>query len=345
VETRTGSILAVSLPPSFDLPRWLANRHLQTLGASLPLWAPRRLASDAARIPLTGDGALHGLVGWQPDTTPHAAVVLVHGVGGTANSRYVARAALALHHAGHHVLRLNLRGAGAGVHTAPSLYHAGLTADLAAAVAWLGASPRVNGVFVLGFSLGGHVALRWAGELGGKLPPLLRGVAAVSAPFDLERTTQHIERLRSLPYHRYVVGNLVAQARRFADLHPRRVHYSPADLRRVRTVRAYDTLVVAPMHGWKSAEDYYAAASAGPYVHAIELPSLVVHAEDDPMVPAQLVRDALVSAPPAVEQRWSERGGHVGWFAGLGERAWLRTWAIERVLEFFERHAAVHAGR
>jgi uncharacterized protein len=331
----------VSASPSFSLPRWLSSPHLQTLGASLPLWAPgsERFANDTARIPLAGDCALHGLVGWQPGAAPHAAVVLVHGVGGTAESRYVVRAALALHRAGYHVLRLNLRGAGEGVHEAPSLYHAGLTADLAAAVEWLGESPRVNAVFVLGFSLGGHVTLRWAGELGAKAPPLLRGVAAVSAPFDLERTTQCIERLRSLPYHRYVVKNLVAQGKQFASLHPRRAHYNAADLRHVGTVREYDTLVVAPMHGWKSAEDYYAAASAGPFVHAIELPSLVVHAEDDPMVPGHLVRDALAQAPPAVEQHWSQRGGHVGWFAGLGEQAWLRTWAMERVLEFFERHA------
>ena len=226
--------------------------------------------------------------------------------------------------------------------TAPSLYHAGLTDDLASAVAWLGGSPRVDGVSLLGFSLGGHLALRWAGELGADpaRAPALRAVAAVSAPLDLEQTTRAMERVRSLPYHRYIATNLVKQGRAFAEHHPARAHYTSAELRPVRTIRAYDALVVAPMHGFSSAEDYYAKASAGPLVPRIAVPTLVVHAEDDPMVPAALVRPWLADAPPAVEQRWSAHGGHVGWFAGLGEDGWHRTWAMEQVLGFFARHRA-----
>lgn len=326
--------------PSFDLPVWLRSPHLQTLCAALPLWLPSAPGEtgDEVRFPLPdAQGSLHARVAWQPGDAPRPAVVIVHGVGGTIESRYVMRAALALHRAGYHAMRLDLRGAGEGVHTAQAMYHAGLSEDLATAVSWLAASPRVSDVFVLGFSLGGHVTLRWAGELGKHAPPKLRAVASISAPLDLEKTTQWMERLRSLPYHRYLTKNLVAQGKRFAELHPGRVHYSARELSRVRTVREYDTLVVAPMHGWKSAEAYYADASAARFIRSIELPSLLVHADDDPMVPGHLVREYLGDAPAALEQQWTDLGGHVGWFAGVREEPWVRTWAMDRALDFFAR--------
>ena len=333
-----------SIEPRFELPPWLRNAHVQTLGAALPLWlAGPEPSSESVMIPLLHgeQGRLHGRVDWHDGAAPRAAVVVAHGVGGTSESRYAIRAARALRRAGFHVLRIDLRGAGEGVREAPSLYHAALTRDLAAAVAWLGGSPRVDGVFVLGFSLGGHIALRWAGELGSDVEARgpLRAIAALSAPLDLELTTRAIERRRSAPYHRYIARGLQQQGHAFATLHPERAHYTLRELARVRTVRQYDTLVIAPMHGWRSAEDYYAEASAGPWLSRIEVPTLVVHAEDDPMVPATLVKGLLATAAPAVEQSWSAHGGHVGWFAGLGERAWLNTWAIDRVLEFFRRQS------
>jgi predicted alpha/beta-fold hydrolase len=248
--------------------------------------------------------------------------------------RRACRGARALGRAGFHVLRLDLRGAGDGVRTAPSLYHAGLTRDLSTAVEWLAELPggRVTGVFVVGFSLGGHIALRWAGELAGSPPSALRGVAALSAPLDLERTTQAMERLRSTVYHQYIARNLQRQGHAFARLHPDRVHYTEAELAKVRTIRQYDSLVIAPMHGFRSAEEYYAQASAHPWLAHIRVPTVVIHAEDDPMVPASLVRPYLEGMP--VTQEWSMTGGHVGWFTGFGEDACLRTWGIERVLRF-----------
>jgi len=339
----------------FPLSRWLRNSHLQTLGAALPFWAPRHESprvDESVQIPLPGPagGSLHARVTWLgSDSAPgrRPAIVVVHGVGGTSESRYVIRAGRAFARAGYHAVRLDLRGSGEGVRTAPCLYHAALTEDLAVAVDWLARSPRVDGVFVLGFSLGGQLALRWAGELGAgweSRAPALRAVATVSAPLDLERTTAAMERLRSLPYHRYLVQGLVQQGRTFAGLHPARVHYTDTELDGVRSIRAYDALVVAPMHGFRSAEDYYARASAGPLVRAIEVPTLLVHAEDDPMVPAPLVRDSLGCAPAALEQAWSEHGGHVGWIAGVGEQRWLRTWAMDRVFAFFDRHARGASG-
>jgi predicted alpha/beta-fold hydrolase len=262
--------------------------------------------------------------------------VIVHGVGGSSDSRYVVRAAVSLHRAGWHVIRLDLRGAGGSMADAPELYHAGLTEDLRVAVEHVAARRQVDGVALIGFSLGGHVVLRFAGELGDSDPGALRAAIAISAPVDLVEVTRAIERLRSFPYQLYVLRKLVRQGREFARLHPRRAEYDVRSLGRLRTIRAYDGHVIAPMHGFASAEDYYERASAGPLIARIEIPTLLVHAEDDPMVPAGTLRAWLRSAPPAVEQAWSRSGGHVGWFAGLSESAWVDTWAMEQARAFLQ---------
>jgi predicted alpha/beta-fold hydrolase len=324
----------------FTAPAWLASTHVQTLAATLPLWAPPRSFQpsrvEALRIPLPAGGALHAHCWWQPDTQRHGAAIIVHGVGGSSESRYVVRAAVSLHRAGWHVVRLDLRGAGGSVVDAPELYHAGLTEDLRVAIDHLAGRPHVSGVVLLGFSLGGHVVLRLAGELGDSNPGALRAAASISAPLDLVEVTRAIERLRSLPYHMYVLRKLVQQATAFARTHPQRAHYDASSLKRLRTIRAYDGQVIAPMHGFASAEDYYTRASAGQVIDRIRLPTLLVHAEDDPMVPAHTVRAWLGRAPPALEQVWTRSGGHVGWVAGLNESSWVNTWAMDRTREFFQ---------
>jgi predicted alpha/beta-fold hydrolase len=329
---------------SFVAPLWLRSTHLQTLGAAIPLWAPPRSFRpgevERLRFPLPLGGALHASVWWQRRERPGPAAILVHGVGGSSESRYVVRAAVSLHRAGWNVVRLDLRGAGRSIPDAPQLYHAGLTEDLRVAVEQVASRPQVDGVALVGFSLGGSVVLRHAGELGDSAARgagALRAAVAISAPLDLVQVTRAIERLRSLPYHLYVLRNLLAQARAFARAHPARAHYEATALGKLRSVRAYDGQVIAPMHGFASAEDYYARASAGPLVERIRLPTLLVHADDDPMVPADTVRAWLHNAPAALEQVWTQRGGHVGWFAGLDEASWVDTWAMDRAQAFLRR--------
>jgi predicted alpha/beta-fold hydrolase len=324
----------------FTAPVWLASTHLQTLAATLPFWAPPRSFHpsrvEVLRIPLPAGGALHAHGWWQPGGQTSPAVIIVHGVGGSSDSRYVVRAAVSLHRAGWHVVRLDLRGAGGSVVDAPALYHAGLTEDLRVAIDYVAARPHVSGLALLGFSLGGHVVLRLAGEIGDSNPGPLRATAAISPPLDLVAVTRAIERLRSLPYHKYVLRKLVHQGREFARSHPHRAHYDTKSLDSLRSIRAYDGHVIAPMHGFASAEDYYTRASAGQLIDRIRVPSLLIHAEDDPMVPADTVRAWLGRAPAALEQVWTRRGGHVGWVAGLSESSWVNTWAIERTRKFFE---------
>jgi predicted alpha/beta-fold hydrolase len=319
----------------FAAPRGLRSKHVQTLGAAFPLWARSELTFEPMRIPLpNGGGELHASAAWHSEGG-RTAVVLVHGVGGSSESNYMIRAAIAFHAAGFHVVRVNLRGAGRSIPDVTALYHAGLVEDPSAALAHVAKQPNVRDVALLGFSLGGNVSLRLAGLLGRDVPAYLRAVASLSAPLDLVESSRALERLRTLPYRAYVLRALIRQGREFARLHPSRAAYDPNALLRLRTIRAYDEAVVAPMHGFCDAHDYYVNASSGPGLADITVPTLIVHSADDPMVPQDSVRPWLRNASPAVTVEWSEHGGHVGWFAGVRQSAWVRTWAVQRVIDFF----------
>jgi predicted alpha/beta-fold hydrolase len=321
----------------FTAPRLLRNRHVQTLGAALPVWTRSDVPFEPMRIALPGDGGhLHAQAAWHLEGQ-RTAVVVVHGVGGSADSTYVQRAALALYAAGFHVVRLNLRGAGPSIPDVTALYHAGLTEDLAVTLAAVAKHEGVRDVALLGFSLGGNCSLRLAGLWGSAPPAYVRAVATVSAPLDLVETQRALERVRTLPYRAYVLRALIRQGWDFAKAHPSRATYEPRQLLRLRTIRAYDDLVIAPMHGFCDAHDYYVNASCGPGLADVGSPVLIVHAADDPMVPEDSVRPWIRDASSSVRVAWSERGGHVGWFADVSEGSWVKTWALERVIEFFRR--------
>lgn len=329
--------------PDFRLPRWLRNAHLQTLGAAAPLFSPPRshveLEAEHLRIPLpTGDHRLHARAWWIREDGAAArrpVVVVVHGIGGSSESRYVVRAAVAIHRAGHHVVRLDLRGAGASIPDAPSLYHAGLSADLEVVVRHLAADPRVSNVVLLGFSGGGSMALKLAAELGeGHARAGLGGVVSISAPLDYTRVGAWMDTLARVPYRFHVLRGLSTGAREFARQHPQRAHYRPEDVKRMSTFRHYDSTVIVPMHGFDDVDRYYAAASPGPLLARIAAPTLLIHADDDPMVPGSTVRPWLRDASPAVRFALSPHGGHLGWVAGFDEASWITGWSMARALSF-----------
>jgi predicted alpha/beta-fold hydrolase len=319
--------------------KWLQNAHIQTLGASLPLWAPPKRFTEKEerlRVPLPDDhGALIARAWWQPTGKKSTAVILVHGVGGDSGSRYCIRAAVAMFRAGYHALRLNLRGAGEGMVEAPLLYHAGLTEDLRAAVELVLKDPRVSDVAIVGFSLGGNCTLKLAGEWGRDHPDRIRAMCAVSPPLDLVATSRALEKRRTFPYRQYVLRKLVEVGVAYKKLYPQpAAYYDVEKLKRARLIREYDDLIVAPMYGFENSDDYYRKMSSGPFLPKIEMRTLLVHAEDDPMIPAHTMRPSLASIPKALQVDWSTRGGHVGFFGGLSENDFVQTWAMQRVLKF-----------
>lgn len=255
-------------------------------------------------------------------------VVIVHGLGGSADSPYAVRAAAAAERFGLASLRLNLRGAdGLG----EDFYHAGLTADLEAVLASHELAP-FQLVHLLGFSLGGHMTLRYATEP--TVDPRLRSVAAVCAPLDLESSAAEIDRKRRAPYRHRV---LLALKRMVANMakRGRALPIEPQDAYRIRTFREWDGRVVAPRHGFGSAEDYWRRASVAPRLRDLTVPALALHTRHDPMVLARTVAPALDGSE--LTMRWLDRGGHVGFPADLslgmdappGLEPQVMTWLLE----------------
>jgi predicted alpha/beta-fold hydrolase len=326
----------------FRPPRWLRSPHLQTIGAAVPLFSPPRSHAtgeeEDIRVPVGNLGhLLHARAWWSAPGSP--AVVILHGIAGSKDSHCCVRAAVALHRAGYHAIRLDMRGAGDSVVDAPSLYHAGLTSDLDLVVRHLAADPRIGGVLVLGFSGGGSQALKLAGEWGERPPAGVLALASISAPLDYTRVAARMDTFACLPYRFHVLRGLLDRARAFAVQHPERVNYTLTDLERIKRFRMYDGRIIVPMHGFDDVDSYYWAASSGRTLGKVRVPTILIHAEDDPMVPIGTVRPWLPEASSSVRIKVSRHGGHIGWLAGLDEGSWIKGWATSEALAFFAEHA------
>ncbi len=230
-------------------------------------------------------------------------VVILHGLGGSCDSQYAHRAAAAAERAGLSSLRLNLRGSD---RSGTDFYHAGLTADLASALA----SPEIASfarIHLLAYSLGGHVALRFAAF---EHEPRLSGVVAVCAPLDLALSAAAIDRPSLALYKTYLMRHLKEIYQPVASRHPDLTPFE--QVRGIRSLRAWDEAVVAPRHGFASGADYYARASVAPHLDQLRVPALLLQAEGDPMVPADTVRPALSRPYLNLDVRWLRRAGHCG---------------------------------
>jgi predicted alpha/beta-fold hydrolase len=280
--------------------------HLWTLWPTLrhrvaPLRPPPSSAwSTTLEDPDLGPVALHGR--WSEAAGATSVVVVVHGLGGSYDRPYCVRAARAAAARGWSCLRLALRGAD---RSGEDFYHAGLIADVEAALR----SPEVvrhERVCLLGFSLGGHLALRLACARTSRPP---RAVAAICPPLDLERTCQYLDHELFVGYRRHLLNGLIDT---YLEVARRRtVPTPPAMVRRVRGIREFDSLTVVPRFGFASAEDYYARESVAPRLRTLRLPALVCASENDPMVPARLLSPQLASPPANMTVRWIDAGGHV----------------------------------
>ena len=305
----------------------MGGGHVQTLAR----WAwPRRFGAQPtgeARLFEVEPGVrLLGRCRWQEERMAGPTLVLVHGLGGSADAPYVLGAARLAYRAGANVVRLNQRNCGGTEHLTPTLYHSGMSGDLAAVVRELAGRDGLPGILVAGFSMGGNLTLKMAGEMGEAAPRALRGVCAVSPALDLRATTENLERPSNRLYGWTFVRGLRRLVRRKAELFPQL--YSTRGLGRLRTVRDFDELYTAPHGGFSGADDYYERASALGFLSRIRVPTLVIQAQNDPLVPFAPLRRAEASANPSVLTATPRSGGHVAFVSADREG---RFWAEERL--------------
>ena len=271
---------------------------------------------------------------WQARPHETTTLIALHGLNGSSDAHYMRGLAAKAFERGMNVVRLNQRNCGDTEHLSIGLFHSGLTADAAHVIHELTTIDGLPSVAVAGYSLGGNLALKLAGEYGRHAPRPLAGVAAVSPIIEISECTRALERPENVLYQWNFVRDLKRRMRRKDRWHPGRFDLSR--LTAVKTVRGFDETFTAPYFGFRSAEDYYHRASAMRVVDRIAVPALIIAAEDDPFVPSQPFGDTRVTANPHIELHLCAHGGHCG-FVGPKSGEDDGYWAENRIVDFVAR--------
>ncbi len=262
--------------------------------------------------------------------TKSPTLVVLHGLEGSSTAHYMRGVANKAWLAGFNAVLLNQRNCGGTEHLSMSLYHSGLTDDVDVVLRALAAEGHSR-LGLSGYSLGGNLALKLAGDYGDQPLAALKAVVAVSPVMDLPRCVDALERRSNLIYQWNFVRNLKARMRRKAAAFPG--HFSTAPLDRIRSVRDFDEAYTAPFFGFKDASDYYYRAAALRVIDRIRVPTLIISAEDDPFVPADSFADATIAANPSVRLALTRHGGHCA-FVGEATGNDDGYWAEREIVEF-----------
>ncbi len=321
---------------SFEPHPLLRNRHLMTFAAAL--W-PRRhplLPPPADRLFEVEPGTqVLARCHWQAEPQRCPTLVLVHGLEGSSESPYMLGIAAKAFRAGCNVLRMNQRTCGGTEHLTPSLYNSGLSGDYRAVLMELLERDALQEVFFAGYSMGGNLVLKMAGNLGAASPAQLRAVATVCPGLDLAAGADALALPENSIYEWNFLRDLRKRLRRKAQLFPER--YRLNGIGRIRTLREWDDVVTAPHCGYRDANDYYARASALRVAAAIGVPTLILVAQDDPFIPLEPFRDPAIVQNPNITVVAPQHGGHCAFISNVkGEE---RFWAEARVVEFCLRHS------
>jgi uncharacterized protein len=266
---------------------------------------------------------------WQPERQSAPTIVLVHGLEGSSESGYMLGIANLAFSAGFNAIRLNQRNCGGTEALTATIYNSGLSGDFRFVLEELIARDRLSQIFFCGYSMGGNLVLKMAGELGNAAPPEFRGAAAVAPIIELSDCVDALDKPRNFLYQRHFVRGLKARVRRKVALFPEIYSYDGAS--RARSVREFDDKFTAKHSGYSDAADYYQRCSAARVIDRIAVPTLIIYAEDDPFVPASIFGIPAVRANRNINLLSTPDGGHCA-FISSDRRE--RHWAEARVVEF-----------
>jgi predicted alpha/beta-fold hydrolase len=325
---------------------FLGNGHLQTIAGNflsrvnaLPPAVPELIEVSSASESQIASGVLCECH-WHPQgvRAKRPTVILVHGLEGSAESQYMVGNANKMWRAGANVIRMNMRNCGETERLSPTLYHSGMSSDVESVLRHFIARERLQSVALAGYSMGGNLVLKLAGELGAGAPSQLHSVVAVSPSIDLGPTADALHRRANRLYERRFLRSLIRRFRLKASLFPRA--YDPRRVAGIRSLREYDERITALYSGFASADDYYHRASAARVVDNIRVPTLVLHALDDPFVPITPETLAAFRANPFLTLMQSEHGGHCAFLARPGQaNGDDGYWAETTLLRFILAHA------
>jgi predicted alpha/beta-fold hydrolase len=319
--TQTGADSSVPWLSDFTPRRLLRNGHLQTLAGN---FLPRKWAlpePEPLQVEVEGQISEYGPsyvlchCHWQPPEVrrERLTIVLVHGLEGSSSSQYVLGNTTRALAAGLNVVRMNMRSCGGTDELSPAIYHSGCSQDVAAVVAKITELHQLQSVAVIGYSMGGNLVLKYAGEVATAPPPQLKAAVGVSPLMDLAASSAALHEPQNRIYEWHFLRSMLDRIRRKAELFPNL--YSTAELGKIRSMRLFDEHIVARYGGFTSADDYYYSVASSQFASRFRVPTLILHSLDDPfirMLPA--TRAALVENSN-VTYIETQHGGHCAFLA------------------------------
>lgn len=305
---------------------WLANPHLQTLwptltkrNVSVPYTKERFNLSDGDFVELFWHGNLNGPI-----------LLLLHGLEGNAQSHYICGLAREMVKRGWRVVVMEFRGCSLEPNYLPRRYHSGDTEDLEQVLLAIHHKNPKSHLCAIGYSLGGNVLLKWLGE--SRYANILKAAAAVSVPFELEKIANRFEQGISRLYNYHFVRQLKNGVKKIRGLEKTSVNLST--IKHIKTLKMFDDLVTAPLHGFMNYKHYYQASSCRQFLSNINVPSLIIHAKDDPFMTPDCIPDSK-ELSPYVTLELHNHGGHVGFIAGSSPLS-PTYWLEKRIPEYFD---------
>jgi predicted alpha/beta-fold hydrolase len=306
------------------------NSHLATIAGNFwprPESERRWPVQDTLYEPEPG---VQLLVRTQTPERPIGEVILVHGLEGSSESGYARSMAAAALEAGYVAHRYNMRGCGGSPWNPHANYHSGQTGDLLYVAR---ERRRLSGlpVYAVGYSLGGNVVLKLAGELGAQGPSLFSGICSVSAPIDLAAAVRETAKPSNFLYQRRFVQKLKERVRLRNPLAP---ELFPLEfLSRVKTIYDFDDFYTARIFGFGTADNYYRTQSSNQFLESIRVATLLVQAKDDPMIPFSVYTHSAIAKNPFLRLAAVEHGGHLGFLSRGHPRFWLDSVIVEWLAE------------
>lgn len=313
--------------------RFLRNGHLQTLAGN---FLPRRNSlpePEEQLFQVEEDVQVLCHCHWQPQPALRGTALIVHGLEGSSASQYVVGTGNKAWAAGMNVVRMNMRNCGGTERLAPTLYHSGLSSDVGAVLRTLVEQKRLQRVGVVGYSMGGNLVLKMAGDWGRNAPAELKAVVAVSPAADLAASADAMHEPASRIYEWKFLFSLTRSYNRKAALFPDRF---PRVSRRPESIREFDELITARHCGFTGADDYYSRAAAARVVDRISVPTLVMNAKDDPFIRLLPATREKLLANSFVTLVETEHGGHCAFLAH--PNGYDGRWAERQAISFFRQY-------
>jgi len=330
----------------FQPRRFLTNGHLQTIAGNYLSRVNDLPGSEEHMVevsPATANQIASQVLchcHWQPETVraERPTAIIVHGLEGSSNSQYVVGNSNKLWRAGCNIVRMNMRNCGGTEALSSTLYHSGLSNDVLAVMNFFVARYGLQSMSLIGYSMGGNLVLKLAGELGTAAPATLHSVIGVSPAADLQPSADALHLPQNRLYELKFLHNLLRRFRRKAMLFPRA--YDRNRAAGIRSLREFDDRITALYSGFTSADDYYYRAAAARVLERIAVPTLILHALDDPFVRLTTETREKIKANPNITLIESKHGGHCAFLAQPdASSGYDGYWAEHTLLRFLLAYA------